>query len=113
MRRRYLTGWILVLALFLFKPSSAFAQTTITFDDLTDNGGGTVIANGYHGLNWSNFYVVNTADYYASQGTNGYTNGTVSGPNVAFNAYGTPASFLVVISPSRAPILRVLGTTVS
>jgi hypothetical protein len=93
MRRRYLTGSILVLASFLFKPSNAFAQTTITFDDLTDNGGGTAIANGYHGLNWSNFYVLNTADYSGSVGENGYTNGTVSGTNVAYNGYGSPASF--------------------
>ena len=28
------------------------AATTITFDDLSDNGLGTAIANGYQGLNW-------------------------------------------------------------
>jgi len=60
----------------------------ITFDDLSDNGGGTPIANGYQGLNWSNFYVLNTSLYEAS----GYVNGVVSPPNVAYNGFGDPAS---------------------
>ena len=83
---------MLVLTLLLFKPSRAFGQT-ITFDDLSDSGIGTVIANGYQGLNWSNFYVLNTSLFYEEYVTNGYTNGTVSAPNVAFNGAGAAAAF--------------------
>ena len=36
------------------------AATTITFDDLSDNGLGTAIADGYQGLNWANWFVLNT-----------------------------------------------------
>ncbi len=36
--------------------------TVITFDDLTDNGSGTPIADGYSGLDWSGIYVLNTVD---------------------------------------------------
>ena len=68
---------------------SASAQT-INFDDLSDNGSGTSINNGYAGLNWSNFGVLNTSDFNTSNGyaSSGYSNGTVSGPNVAFNEWG-------------------------
>lgn len=62
--------------------------TLITFDDLTDNGSGTPIANGYAGLNWNNFYVLNTVDYGVPSG---YLAGMVSANNVAFNAYGNEA----------------------
>lgn len=66
--------------------------TLITFDDLTDTGkfgGGTLIANGYSGLNWNNFYILDTAAYV---NPSGYHPGTVSGNNVAFNSYGDPAA---------------------
>jgi hypothetical protein len=59
----------------------------ITFDDLSGDGG--VIANGYSGLNWSNFGVYDGRDFGAS----GYVNGRVSGLNTAYNQGGTPASF--------------------
>ncbi len=61
----------------------------INFDDLLNQGYGTVISNGYSGLNWSNFW-----GYDGASGTgSGYSAGTVSSPNVAFNGYGDPASF--------------------
>ena len=63
--------------------------TLVTFDNLSDGGGGTQIANGYSGLNWNNFYVLDTALFGA---TSGYMAGTVSGNNVAYNAYGTAAA---------------------
>jgi hypothetical protein len=63
------------------------ANTVITFDDLPSY---SQISNGYAGLNWNNFYVLNTPDYGLNP--SGYQNGTVSVPNVAFNAWGNPAS---------------------
>ena len=65
--------------------------TLITFDDLTDNGSGTPIANGYAGLNWNNFYVLNAVDLNSFSGPSGYSAGMVSANNVAFNAFGTEA----------------------
>ena len=73
-------------ALSLAAARPAAAQTTITFDDLSDNGSGTPIANGYQGLNWSNFYVLNTNQFPVPSG---YQPGTVSGTNVAYNG-GVP-----------------------
>ncbi len=45
------------------------------------------VANGYAGFNWNNFYS------FAGPTNSGYAGGTVSAPNVAFNAYGSAASF--------------------
>jgi len=61
---------------------------TLTFDDLP----GTInsIPNGYGGFNWNNFYHLNSVNY--SPNPSGYLNGTVSSPNVAFNAFANPAS---------------------
>jgi hypothetical protein len=61
---------------------------TITFDEILDPGSGTPIPNGYHGLDWDNFWALNTP---ALGGPNGFQAGTVSSPNVAFNAFGAPA----------------------
>jgi hypothetical protein len=72
------------------------AALTITFDDLTDtsNGfGGTPIANGYQGLNWVNWNVLNTPDAAGIFGPNGATAGTASQPNVAYNSDGGKAIF--------------------
>ena len=56
------------------------------------NRWGTRIAyrpnNGYGGLNWSNFYGINSSSYPAS----GYANGTVSPNFVVLNWYANPAS---------------------
>jgi hypothetical protein len=57
----------------------------INFDDLSS---WQSIASGYAGLNWNNFTVLHASGYSAS----GYVNGLVSPDNVAFNAFGTPAS---------------------
>jgi hypothetical protein len=81
-------GW--VAAAIAALPMLAQAAT-ITFDDLVDSGDGTPIPNGYQGLNWNNFWVLNTPAY--SVQTSGYVNGTVSPPNVAFNGFGDPAAF--------------------
>ena len=50
----------LVAAALVIGASPVQAAGVITFDDLSDNGFGTPIANGYQGLNWANFQVVNT-----------------------------------------------------
>ena len=78
---------------FLIQPAAA---TTITFDDLTDVSGGfggTPIPNGYQGLNWTNWNVLNTTDFTANVGANGAQAGTVSPPNVAYDVFGDLAIF--------------------
>ena len=81
----------------------------ITFDDLTDNGFGTPIANGYQGLNWANFQVQNTTLFTLFFGPNGAINGTVSPPNVAFNGFGDLA--VLGVSPPSTFILNSLFLT--
>ncbi len=68
----------------------AKGSTVINFDDLSTGNDSTVISNGYQGLQWSNFAVVNGK----RQNTNeGYYNGTISVSNVAYNGFGNPAEF--------------------
>ncbi len=73
--------------------SVAFAQTSraelITFDNLGEGQ----IPNGYAGLDWNNFYSLNATTYFDNP--SGYQNGLVSSPNVAYDAFGAPASFNV------------------
>jgi hypothetical protein len=57
----------------------------VTFDDIPDSGYGSYISNGYAGLDWNNFYALNTPLF---PDPSGYQNGTVSDSNVAFNGYG-------------------------
>jgi hypothetical protein len=64
--------------------------TLITFDDLVSSATGTPITNGYAGLNWTNFDTLDTPEYTTQD--SGYITGTVSSPNMAFNADGDPAS---------------------
>ncbi|MBX9252529.1 PEP-CTERM sorting domain-containing protein [Desmonostoc muscorum CCALA 125] len=68
----------------------------LTFDDLppTDIFDGSPIPNGYGGLNWENFYYLTSQTY--GNNPSGYLNGTVSSPNVAYNAFGEPASVSTV-----------------
>ncbi|KOP25513.1 exosortase [Hapalosiphon sp. MRB220] len=58
---------------------------TVTFDDLS--GSQNTVSNGYAGLNWENFYHLDTASFIPS----GYVNGTVSPTKVAYNGFGDPA----------------------
>lgn len=60
----------------------------LTFDNFSLGTDSMVIPNGYGGLSWSNFYVLNGSKCPAIQG---YHSGTVSPPNVAFTASGAPA----------------------
>jgi hypothetical protein len=83
-----------LVALVLGAASAANAQT-INFDDLSSYG--DPIANGYGGVNWDNFFTVGWEQYGGLDGT-GYQTGTVSSPNVAYNAYGYPASISAISS---------------
>ncbi len=59
-----------------------------TFDDLS--GSGLPVPAGYGGLTWSNFnYTIGS-----SHPNSGYSAGTVSPPNAAYNPYGNPASII-------------------
>jgi VCBS repeat-containing protein len=62
--------------------------TTLTFDNLPLSVESS-IPNGYGGLDWSNFYYL---DSNTDVPISGYSHGTVSGPDVAYNAYGEQAS---------------------
>src|SRR5260370_29201094 len=68
-------------------PTTSALAETLTFDDVP--GYQSLLASGYHGLNWNNIYV---EDGSTSSGT-GYNTGIVSGSNVIFNGYGHDASF--------------------
>jgi hypothetical protein len=80
---------------FLGATTAGNAQVLLTFDDLSTvppvpgEPGEGVIPNGYGGLDWNNFGVL---DGMEAQPTYGYNTGVVSSPNVAFNEYGSPAS---------------------
>lgn len=84
----------LVLAGLVVLTSGHIAKAeTITFDDINlGYYSDRTISNGYHGLNWTNFNVLDASQLFANYGANGYTNGLVSGSNVAFNSGGNPAS---------------------
>jgi len=92
MKQLVLGSWALGCLLALGSPVAR--GEIITFDDLSDSGGGTLISTTYKGLSWTNFYVLNTSSY----GTpSGYLNAVVSKDNVAFNGFGAPA---VITSPT-------------
>jgi VCBS repeat-containing protein len=67
---------------------AVLSATTLTFDNLPLSGESS-IPNGYGGLDWSNFYYL---DSNTDVPISGYSHGTVSAPNIAYNGYGEPAS---------------------
>jgi hypothetical protein len=76
----------------MFSAISTRSQSVITFDDLPDSLGGANITNGYQGLSWSNFFVVNAvlqSNFFGY--VTGANYGMVSLSNVAFNGGGSPA----------------------
>ena len=77
---------LLALAILALPVMALPAQTTLTFDDI--GCGICAVPNGYGGLNWNNFYALNTT----SEPPSGYHPGTTSGQYVAFNGSGVPAS---------------------
>lgn len=73
----------------------AATTTTLTFDDLPtalQPGGGlySPIPNGYGGLQWNNFDVMNVTS--VQQQSSGYHTGLISPNNVAFDVEGNPAA---------------------
>jgi len=100
MNARLFLSPLIGFTFFAFLPSSTSGQTLINFDDISTSyiSSGKVIeatlapvTNGYQGLCWNNFGVVNVPLQTSLYATNGYTYGMVSPPNVAFNSGGTPA----------------------
>lgn len=86
LRKSLLLGVGLIVPTVITLSSLPANATVLTFDDLTGFSG--PIPNGYGGLDWSNFYYLDTTSFTPS----GYVNGTVSQPKVAFNAFGAPAT---------------------
>jgi len=80
-----------VITVFTSAIISSGLATVVTFDELSENGTGSFLANGYQGLAWSNFVVQNAIVYTANNGLKGYYYGMVSASNNAFNAFGNPA----------------------
>ena len=71
------------VALATMLAGQAQASKLITFDDF---GGGTV-PDGYQGVTWTNFFVLNGT----AQANSGFQPAVISSPNVALNGGGTPA----------------------
>jgi hypothetical protein len=95
-------GLLCLSAVSLGAPQISKAQTVLNFDDLSPGplGSYVVIPNGYGGLQWSGFAVLNGS---LESPTTGYHTGMVSPNNVAFNydqfnrtalsSSGTPFNF--------------------
>lgn len=81
--RKLLLGLLSLLALAC--PDKCLLADVLTFDSLT--AGGVAVPNGYGGLNWSNFGVLNGA----ATGV-GYANGVVSPNNIVYNYSGLSAA---------------------
>ena len=89
-----------VLALLAFSVVPPVSATVIAFDDIpsTTLSNGMlqllmypVITNGYQGLNWANFYILNAPFFAKKYETNGEYYGMVTASNVTFNGGGTTA----------------------
>jgi hypothetical protein len=98
--------------LFTFMACAAIASAgeLLTFDDLSTSCYDP-ITNGYAGFNWTNVWVANSACL-----GDGYVNGTVSSPNVAFNGFGQDASFSIVsgtFSLTSAYVTSVNGSSIT
>lgn len=85
-------------------PQTADAQTLLTFNSLSPGPSGSSIniPNGYGGLQWSGFGVINATLLSVPEG---YLTGMVSGPNVAFNddPYGPPSTARTAYISSSSP----------
>src|ERR1017187_2379268 len=83
-------SFLLPIVLLVFSIISADGATVITFDDLSEAGSGTFLANGYQGLNWSNFGILNAVLRTNLFGISGYYYGMVSASNVAWGGFISP-----------------------
>ena len=79
------SAWLLGLAMGLAAPSAHAQAMVLNFDAIPCTT--SAIPNGAGGLNWANMFC---ADGPTTGG--GYATGTVSSPNIAFNAGGNPAT---------------------
>jgi hypothetical protein len=88
--KRRLSYLLIVFGFLVVGPGPAQAGI-ITFDDLpAPDPLGSLVPNGYAGLQWNNFYYLNgTSNAY---NPSGYQAGVVSPNNVAFNGFAQPAS---------------------
>src|SRR5258708_7508998 len=78
MKGRLYAAWLICFTLLFFLTISISSATVLTFDDLSETGSGSFLANGYQGLNWSNFGIKNALLYAATLGSNGFYYGMVS-----------------------------------
>ncbi len=89
--------WCVVFGLFLFLPPVQAGLVTVTFDDLEETGFtpvGSFIPDGYVGLNWHDFGVIDPMSLGEPFETSGYTNGIVSGSHVGYSVdAGSTISF--------------------
>jgi hypothetical protein len=93
---KLLPGILFVGLAVLWPATAGNAATLLTFDSLPTSEPGDIgfapIPDGYGGLDWGNFGVLNglavSPDY-------GYHTGVVSPDNVAFNLFGSPASISI------------------
>ena len=85
---------------------------TICFDDLSPASGGSLITNGYAGLNWGKVYAINGAQVTAGTGEPGFQAGVVSSSNVAYNGNGLTGT-ISSISPETFTGVSVYATAAS
>jgi hypothetical protein len=81
---KYICG----VAVFSSIAAQSVCATTLTFERFTPRNDHFPVENGYAGLDWFNFQVLNAQNQNFREG---YRAGMVSPYNVIFNAYGDPA----------------------
>jgi len=91
MKTRFLLSPLTCLTLLAFCMISTSWGTLVTFDELSETTTGSFIANGYQGLNWTNFVRVNIILNTINNGLSGAYYGMVTPSNVVLNAFGDPA----------------------
>ena len=87
MMKKGLAFGVLVLSLLVAGVAGA---TVLTFDDLPDASGYTAPIGSYGGFSWGGMYYLETNEFPATN--SGYTQGVVSGDNVAYNGFGAPVT---------------------
>jgi hypothetical protein len=86
MKKGFALG-VLIISLLM---AGVACATVLTFDDLPDASGYTAPIGTYGGFTWGGMYYLETNEYPVS--TSGYTLGTISGNNVAYNGFGAPVT---------------------
>lgn len=90
MKVRLIALCTVCLVVLAFSAIAARASTLITFDELSETGSGSFLANGYQGLNWINVLCVNAILYPRNWPfqTNGVYYGMASASNVVMTLGG-------------------------